>query len=248
MKKILFAFIIFMLPIFAYADTCSVKVDNQSVDDRELTCDYEEGEQTITTYETTSSKTVLDNDVCTVKCTESLVFSIDPMKKVLAGTSFNYPLYVSGERKCVATYDYVSYETTIKKLIAEYNALSGAAKTTKGNELVNYYDQKKKCDEFIVADSDNENVYKVDGTVKLAVQTSSSTENINYTYRNISDYSTTSNVDDVKYTACNYNEVTKSCDGDITTISSWTETARIFGKYTMPNVYVERYTGEVKSA
>ena len=242
MKKITFAFILFILPIFVFADTCSVKVDTQTNNDRELTCDLIDGEQTLTTYETSSSKTVLDNDVCTVKCTESLVFSIDPMKKVLAGTSFNYPLYVSGERKCTATYDYVSYETTIKALVTEYEALSGVAKTTKGNEIVNYYDQKKSCDEFVVKDSDYQNVYKLGGDVSLKVQTSTSTDTLNYKYRDISDYYSTSNIDDVKYTACGFNEATKTCDGATRTISSWNETAKIFGKYTMPNVFVEKYT------
>lgn len=243
MKKFLLIIILFIFPIFVMAEECTVINDAQTTDDRTLSCDSEE--ETVTTFETSKEETVIDNGVCTIECTESLIFSIDPIKKVLSGTSFNYPLYVSGERKCTATYDYETYETTISKLVSEYESLSGSAKTTKGNEIVNYYNLKKECDEFTVKDSDYENKYTVDGTVTLKVEKSVGTDNINYSYRDISEYYSNFNTDDVKYTSCEFDEATKTCTGGSTTISSWTETARIFGKYTMPNVYVERYTGDI---
>lgn len=245
MKKILLVVTIFFLPIFVYAGTCSVITDTQTTDDRSLTCD--KTSQKITKYNS-SEETVLSNGVCQVKCTESLAFSVDPIKKVLAGTSFNYPLYVSGERKCTAVYDYVSYETTIRKLVDEYAVLTGDAKITKGNELVNYYNKKKECDEFAVADSDYENKYTMKGTVSLKVQTSTKTDTLNYKYRSISDYSSNLNKDEIRYYACDYNEASRTCNESMRTIYTWTETARIFGKYTMPYLYLEKYTGEVKSA
>ncbi len=248
MKKIIFALFLTLLPFFVYAAECPTIIDTQTNDDRELTCDYKDKNITITTFSTTSEKTVLTNDVCSVKCNESVVFSIDPIKKVLAGTSFNYPLYVSGERKCVATYDYVKYETTIRNLVNEYASLTGEAKATKGNELSNYYEQKKKCDEFHVVGSDYQSVYKMNANVKLNVQTSKSTQTLNYQYKSLSNYFSESNTQETRYLSCNYDENTKTCNDTMLTTLSWKENARIYGKYTMPTVYVEKYTGEVKNA
>ncbi len=244
MKKVLVLFILLLLPMFVYADSCSVKEDTQTNNDRTVTCDGKL--RTTTKYSSSKEETVLDNGVCTIKCTENLIFSIDPIKKVLSGTSFNYPLYVSGERKCTASYNYVTYETTIRKLVSEYESLSGDAKTTKGNELVNYYNKKKECDEFAVDGSDYEKKYTMKGTATLKVATSTKVDTLNYSYKKISDYSSVLDKDEIKYSACNYNEAGKNCNESDRTINAWTETARIFGKYTMPNTYVERYTGEVK--
>lgn len=245
MKKIVIAFILFLLPMFVYADSCSLKEDTQTSLNRTVTCDSTL--RTTTKYSTSKEETVLSNGICTVKCSEDLIFSIDPIKKVLSGTSFNYPLYVSGERKCKATYDYATYETTITTLTDEYATLTGDAKTTKGNEIVNYYNKKKECDEFATSGSDYEKKYTIKGNVSLKLSTSTKENTINYLYKNVSDYNSNFNKDEIRYYACDYNEVTKTCNGSMRTISSWTETARIFGKYTMPNTYLERYTGEIKS-
>lgn len=246
MKKKLFAALLLLLPITIYADTtCPVVTDATTTDSRNLTCDATM--QTVTSYKTTKEETVLDNDVCTIKCTENLIFSFDPIKKVLAGTSFNYPLYVSGERKCTATYKYEAYETAIYKLVGEYASLTGDAKTTKGNELTNYYDKRKACDEFTKEGSDYQNKYKINANVTLDVETSTVVNKIKYIYNEISDYSSKVEEDTVRYYACDYDEVTRKCKESMRTLNTWTETARIFGKYTMPNTYVERYTGEVKN-
>lgn len=245
MKKLIL-FLLLFLPFMVYAEVCSVIEDTQTASDRTLTCDA--NSTTVTTFSTKSSETVLDNGVCQIKCTEELILSIDPMKKVLAGTSFNYPLYVSGERKCTATYDYTTYETNIRKLVNEYSSLTGDAKTTKGNELVNYYTKKKECDEFTKEDSDYQKKYSMNGKVTLDVETSTSVDKLVYSYKNISDYNSQVNTDEIRYYACDYNENIRKCNESMRTISTWTETARIFGKYTMPNSYLERYTGEVKSS
>ena len=41
--------------------------------------------------------------------------------------------------------------------------------------------------------------------------------------------------------------LTKLNSNNIKTINEWTETARIFGKYTMKDTYIEKYTGEIKT-
>jgi hypothetical protein len=245
MKKVLVLFVFLLLPVFVYADSCSIKEDTQTDINRTVTCDSKL--KTTTKYSSSKEETVLNNGVCTIKCTENLIFSIDPIKKVLSGTSFNYPLYVSGERKCTAVYDYTTYETTISKLVADYASLSGAAKTSKGNELSNYYGKKKECDEFAVDGSTYEKKYTMKANVSLKVATSTKVDNLNYSYKNISDYNSVLDKDEIKYYACNYNEADKTCSGSDRTLNGWIETARIFGKYTMPNTYIERYTGEVKT-
>jgi len=244
MKKIVALLIFLLLPVFVYADSCSTIEDTQTNLNRTVTCDSKL--KTTTKFSSSKEETVLSNGVCTIKCSENLIFSIDPIKKVLSGTSFNYPLYVSGERKCTASYDYVAYETNIRNLVKDYASFTGAAKTTKGNELVTYYNKKKECDEFTVNDSDYEKKYTMKGSVQLKLATSTKVDTVNYSYKNISDYNSVFNKDEIKYYACNYNEKDKICNESDRAISAWTETARVFGKYTMPNVYVERYTGAVK--
>lgn len=245
MKKKIILLIILLTPFFVYADTCSVIEDKQTTLDRTITCD--KTSETATSFKTTKDEKIFSNDVCEISCSEEIIFSVDSIKKVLAGTSFNYPLYVSGKRVCNATYKYVEYETTIKRLVSEYASLTGTSKITKGNELTNYYAKKKACDEFTKEDSNYFNKYKVDGKVSLKVETSLKTENIAYSYKNISDYSSKVENDEAIYSACNYDENSRTCKNNDRALSSWTETARIFGKYTMPNTYVEKYTGEIKS-
>lgn len=244
MKKLLI-FLIALFPLFVYAEnTCNVITNKDEENNRELTCDS--ALQTTTAYKTSEDKVVLKNEVCEIKCSENIVLSFDPIKKVLAGTSFNYPLYVSGERKCSATYDYKTYEETIKKLVNEYATLTGTEKTTKGNEITNYYEKKIACDEFTKSGSDYGNTYKVGGNVSLNVETSTIVDKINYNYKDISKYSSKVDTDKVNYASCNFNENTKKCEGGDDTLVGWNETARVFGKYTMADTYVEKYTGEVK--
>lgn len=245
MKKILFVFM--MLPVFVFADTCSTVLDNQTTDTRTITCDM--NERTTSLYKTNKEEVVLSNSVCKITCSEEILVSIDPVKKVLAGTSFNYPLYTSGERKCTAVYDYKSYETKIKSLVNEYQNLTGNAKTTKGNEITNYYTQKKECDEFVMKDGEYKNKYEFSGDVELKLETSERVLTVPYKFNEIDEYeSIVINDDAPYYNACNYNETTRKCDGEDSTLAGWTETARIFGKYTMNDTYLEKYTGEVKTS
>lgn len=244
MKKIILT-ILLLIPVLANAETCEIVKDNQTNNDRNLVCDL--NNRTTTKFETTNPIKVLENSVCTVTCTENIVLSIDPVKKVLAGMSFNYPLYISGERKCKAVYNYNEYETKIKRLVNEYASLTGTAKQTKANEITNYYAEKKSCDEFSKEGSTFNNKYEYNGDVLLKVETSTKVVDVPYVYKEISDYDSISILDEVNYyNACKYNETSKTCAGSNKTIAGWTETVRTYGKYTMKDVYLEDYTGEIK--
>lgn len=187
-----------------------------------------------------------NNSVCKITCTEEVVFSVDPIKKVLAGTSFNYPLYISGRRKCSATYNYVEYETKISRLVNEYNSLTGTAKATKANEIANYYHQKKLCDNFKVNGNELQNRYSFNGNVSLKIETSTSEVNVPYVFKEKS-YDNVVIVDEVEYDSCNYNENSRKCSRSNKTVAGWSETSTIYGKYTMNDVFLEKYTGEVKN-
>lgn len=235
-----------LMPVVVFGSTCEVVKDTQTSVNRGLTCDAEK--RTTTTFRTTNEQTVLQNSVCTITCTENVVFSVDPIKKVLAGTSFNYPLYASGERKCKATYNYSSYEEKIKKLVSEYATLTGTAKATKANEITNYYAQKKACDEFTKDGSELQNKYSYDGNVTLKIETSTSEVTVPYEFVETQEYSSEVILDEINYSfACNFNETGKTCSNSDKTINGWTETARIFGKYTMKDTYIEKYSGDIKN-
>jgi len=243
MKKILV--MMMLLPIFVSAETCNTVIDKQTTSNRNLVCDA--NNKTTTSFKTNKEEVVLNNSVCSITCTEEILFSIDPIKKVLAGTSFSYPLYASGERKCTATYNYNDYETKIKRLVNEYASLTGTAKTTKGNEITNYYAQRKACDEFVKKEGVYKNKYEFNGDVELKVETSEGGVTIPYKFVNIDEYSSEVLSDSTPYyNACNFNETSKECAGGDETTAGWTEYARIYGKYTMNDTYIEKYTGEIK--
>ena len=245
MKK--FLFILMLMPVVVFGSTCTVNKDTQTGNDRNLVCDAVN--RTTTTFRTTDEKTVLSNSVCTIKCTEDIVLSIEPIKKVLAGTSFNYPLYASGERKCKAVYHYDTYEAKIRKLVDEYATLTGDAKATKGNEITNYYAEKKACDEFTKEGSELQHKYSYDEyDVSLKVETSINEVTIPYVFVETEEYDSKVIMDEINYRgSCEFNEVGKTCSNGIKTINGWTETVRIFGKYTMKDTYIEKYTGEIKA-
>lgn len=248
-KKILF--ITLLLPFCVFAVECPVVNNTSTLNNRSITCSI--NNVTTTSFETSNSVTVLDNSVCTIKCTEKLLLSIEPLKKVLSGMSFSYPLYVSGERKCTATYKFngsvSSYESNIKTLVNEYNNLSGTAKNNKRLEIENLYNDKLNCDNFTnYNNSEYEKYkYKFNGDVSLEIEKSDSTDRLQYTYRELSEYESNVNGNVINYDACNLNINSVSCTGGSTTIQSWTEVARLFGKYTMNNSYVEDYTGKVSN-
>ena len=247
MKKKLLLFVLLLMPLMVNAaDVCDVANDNQTSNNRTLTCSPTQ--ISTTKFKSTKEKEVLKNDVCTITCTEDIAFSIKPTQKVLAGMSFSYPLYSSGVRKCTAKYNYKNYEDRMQKLVDEYKALTNTtAKNNKVKELDALYEQKARCDGYAEAGNEYESKYSFNGEANLKVETSTNVENVTYEYKDIDEYYTNVVKDNINYYSCGYNSSTKNCDGAQKTINGWTSTSRVYGKYTMKEVFIEKYTGEIKT-
>ena len=246
-KKILLLFVLLLMPLMVSAlDVCDVASDNQTSNNRTLTCSPTQ--ISTTKFKSTKEKEVLKNDVCTITCTEDIAFSIKPTQKVLAGMSFSYPLYSSGVRKCTAKYNYKNYEDKMQKLVDEYKTLTDTtAKNNKLKELDALYEQKARCDGYAEAGNEYESKYSFNGEANLKVETSTNVENVTYEYKDIDEYYTNVVKDNINYYSCGYNSSTKNCDGAQTTTNGWTSTSRVYGKYTMKEVFIEKYTGEIKT-
>ena len=247
MKKKILLFALLLIPLMVNAlDVCDVASDNQTSNNRTLTCSPTQ--ISTTKFKSTKEKEVLKNDVCTITCTEDIAFSIKPTQKVLAGMSFSYPLYSSGVRKCTAKYNYKNYEDRMQKLVDEYKALTNTtAKNNKVKELDALYEQKARCDGYAEAGNEYESKYSFNGEANLKVETSTNVENVTYEYKDIDEYYTNVVKDNINYYSCGYNSSTKNCDGAQKTINGWTSTSRVYGKYTMKEVFIEKYTGEIKT-
>ena len=247
MKKKLLLFVLLLMPLMVNAlDVCDVASDNQTSNNRTLTCSPTQ--ISTTKFKSTKEKEVLKNDVCTITCTEDIAFSIKPTQKVLAGMSFSYPLYSSGVRKCTAKYNYKNYEDRMQKLVDEYKALTDTtAKNNKVKELDVLYEQKARCDGYAEAGNEYESKYSFNGEANLKVETSTNVENVTYEYKDIDEYYTNVVKDNINYYSCGYNSSTKNCDGAQRTTNGWTSTSRVYGKYTMKEVFIEKYTGEIKT-
>lgn len=247
MKKKILLFVLLLMPLMVNAlDVCDVASDNQTSNNRTLTCSPTQ--ISTTKFKSTKEKEVLKNDVCTITCTEDIAFSIKPTQKVLAGMSFSYPLYSSGVRKCTAKYNYKNYEDRMQKLVDEYKTLTDTtAKNNKAKELDALYEQKARCDGYAEAGNEYESKYSFNGEANLKVETSTNVENVTYEYKDIDEYYTNVVKDNINYYSCGYNSSTKNCDGAQKTINGWTSTSRVYGKYTMKEVFIEKYTGEIKT-
>lgn len=247
MKKKLLLFVLLLMPLMVNAlDVCDVASDNQTSNNRTLTCSPTQ--ISTTKFKSTKEKEVLKNDVCTITCTEDIVFSIKPTQKVLAGMSFSYPLYSSGVRKCTAKYNYKNYEDRMQKLVDEYKILTDTtAKNNKVKELDALYEQKARCDGYAEAGNEYESKYSFNGEANLKVETSTNVENVTYEYKDIDEYYTNVVKDNINYYSCGYNSSTKNCDGAQRTTNGWVSTSRVYGKYTMKEVFIEKYTGEIKT-
>ena len=246
-KKKILLFALLLMPLMVSAlDVCDVASDNQTSNNRTLTCSPTQ--ISTTKFKSTKEKEVLKNDVCTITCTEDIAFSIKPTQKVLAGMSFSYPLYSSGVRKCTAKYNYKNYEDKMQKLVDEYKTLTDTtAKNNKVKELDALYEQKARCDGYAEAGNEYESKYSFNGEANLKVETSTNVENVTYEYKDIDEYYTNVVKDNINYYSCGYNSSTKNCDGAQRTTNGWTSTSRVYGKYTMKEVFIEKYTGEIKT-
>ena len=212
MKKKLLLFALLLMPLMVNAlDVCDVASDNQTSNNRTLTCSPTQ--ISTTKFKSTKEKEVLKNDVCTITCTEDIAFSIKPTQKVLAGMSFSYPLYSSGVRKCTAKYNYKNYEDKMQKLVDEYKNLTDTtAKNNKAKELDALYEQKARCDGYAEAGNEYESKYSFNGEANLKVETSTNVENVTYEYKDIDEYYTNVVKDNINYYSCGYNSSTKNCN------------------------------------
>lgn len=125
-NKVLILMIMLIMPVMVLGATCDLVNDNQNNNNREITCDKEKS--TSTQFKTMEDVVVLNNSVCKVTCNEHLAILVDPIKKVLAGTSFSYPMYTSGERECRAIYEYESYSDRMRALAKEWRVADNNSK------------------------------------------------------------------------------------------------------------------------
>ena len=240
-KKILVIVAFLMVPIVTFGMTCDPKKDDNPSNNKTITCDSEKS--TVTQY-SSGDITVVNNSVCRIVCSEDLMLAVDPEKHVLAGTSFSYPLYVSGQRKCKATYKKgsrgdISYETNIRNYIAQGNRPAA----------LNLYNEKKACDNFTV-----NKAYELNNAlVSLNIVTSKGNITKPYKYVNMMDVNETPVVikDEIAYDACNYipDSSVGSCNenGPEKSLVGWTEIVSARGKYTMEDTYLKDFTGEVET-
>lgn len=255
MRKILN--IIFTVSIFSiltvtvYAAECTAPInDDQTSNDRTLTCDSKIQTTTRYKYPESGDVEVFNNGLCSIKCSEDLLLAIDPKRNVRAGMGFNYPLYVSGVRSCSATYDYQAFDNNLRKLVGERDSLTGDAKTTKENEIRNELDKLDSCESWgnysSPVDKTKYQKYSMNPNVTLDVETSQKVDHITYTFKQ-SNYNSTYTEDTTTYSSCDLKDnEANACTENTNTVTGWSETARLDGKYTIPDRYIEKYTGEVK--
>lgn len=184
---------------------------------------------------------VVDNQVCEITCGENYIFSIDPEVKVLAGTGFRYPIYVSASRTCKATFKMTSDNST-----TYLEATGKSLANSSSKALSNLIQDRNTCMTYA-----EDNKYILKGTINMKAGSSAELEanekfgNVEYVYEDISEPTTV--VDEVTmYTpnACNINDK-GVCSGDNDIVSEWISDTRLFGKFTKSHTYLKRYTGEV---
>jgi hypothetical protein len=247
------------------ADTCSLVKDTQVSNNRILTCDATSQTTTRFTYPKNNDVEVFKNDLCTITCKEDILFAVDPAKDVRAGMGFNYPLYMSAERTCTAVYDFESFDTNLRTLVSQRDlyAKGSAEYRNKSNEISNQLQIKKECDTW--GDIEEETPigkYEMDPTISLKIETSESEINMPYVFKGFVTkdgeveetekeeeyYNRVFETEIDPYSSCDLKDIaTSSCTENKETISGWTEIARIDGKYTMKETFVELYTGKITS-
>ncbi|MDD2625662.1 MAG: hypothetical protein PHR55_02780 [Bacilli bacterium] len=248
LKTFIFTLIMFIGITLVNADpACEPIENNNNADNRVLTCDLEKTSTTKFEYPVGAGNqaTLFENDYCVVACKEYIAFSIPSVRRVYAGMLFGYPLNVSAERSCRATYkDYVQFDTLFRQKIDTYNngGLGALAKATLENEIYNMSNQKEDCDSW------SKNIvskYEIDPSVSLTIQTSTGDKIENYVYEESQPYSSIMTYDDTTYASCTLLDTPKfSCRNEKTNIG-WTELARINGRYTIKEKEIELYYGKV---
>lgn len=232
-KKTLFGIIILMMGIIAV---------NGSTIDRTLTCDATN--QTFDKFNTKNQK-AFENSVCTITCSEELFYGYDPIKNVLAGRGFSYPLYLSGQKQCNAKYNYVSYYTRIQNLVNSRDGSSGSQKQDYILQINKLKKEKQDCDDYYKEGNDGE--YKIDASVKLEVQNSSKIDIVDYKYYEIDKFETVYEESNATYKGCKLQNGSSSCDYTTKVVSEWDAIDRNDGVYTIGERYIEAYTGNIKT-
>lgn len=231
-KKILFGILLIFIGV--------LKVQAVTINET-MTCDAED--QTVDRFSYPETK-VFENSLCTIKCSEELIYAVDPIKRVLAGMGFSYPLYVSGEKKCTATYDYNSFYTNLQNLVNSRDDTSDPSlKQNYINQITNKLSEKQECDDYYKKDNDGE--YIIDADVTLTVETSGAADIVDYEYFEIGEYEIVETIEEVPYSACELDNGTDSCTYSTKTVSKWESIDRNDGVYTIGEMYIEAYTGNI---
>ena len=219
-------------------------IDNQTTNDRVLECDSTA--QTVTRFKypkVGDDEEIFSNNLCTIRCNESIITAIDPIKNVRAGMGFNYPLYIAAERNCVAEYDYVTYYTDLKDLVSrrDAEAVGSAAYNNLVNQISNMMQEKTTCDLF----NEEDGKYELNPTISLDVETSEGVDNVTYTYLETSEYEPNLIEEKAPYDTCELTAPTAACTTETEATSGWTNISRYDGMYVMANRFIELYTGKV---
>lgn len=251
-KGIFLISMFFMFGFFVNADECPVENDDSKELDRIMLCSAEKYLTTRYIYPEVGQVEVFKNDLCSIKCSENVLFLVDKAKNVRAGMGFSFPLFASGQRTCNATYNYKEFDENLRKLVADRDAASGDARETIVNEISNQIQIKDACDAWLGKVEEKGKEYPKYGfnnsglAVLLLVETSQGNTEIGYSFRQ-SGYESTVNEETTKYDSCDLKgDANGNCVTESDTTSSWTEISRVDGRFTMNDVYVEKYTGQVK--
>lgn len=243
LRKIIFSIIIMLVGLlYVQADECPMVINEETTNSRTITCNSQEPTLTTFSYPTAGTREVFKNDMCSIRCKEEVLYLIDSAKSIRAGMGFTFPLYVSGQRTCTATYNYEDYDKKLRDLITSRNdASSAAARLAVRNEISNHLLMKEDCDTW----KDNSGKYTMNPNINLRVQTSGADETISYEFKESSPYSSV--VMDVKEPGefCSVPNNNSDCTPVNEAISEWTEIARIDGSFVMTNRFIELYTGRI---
>lgn len=232
-RKIIFIVVLLMLGM--------IVVKGATID-RNLTCDATK--QVFDKF-TTKEKKAFENSVCTISCSEELFYGYDPIKNVLAGRGFSYPLYLSGQKQCNAKYKYASYYSRIQNLV---NLRDGTSNPTFKQDYINQINnlllEKQECDEYYKKDEAGE--YKINADVTFEVQNSSKTEIVDYVYYETNELEPVYEESAVPYRGCELQNGTSNCIYTTRVVSEWDSIDRNDGVYTVGERYIEAYTGNIK--
>lgn len=232
-KKILFGILLIFIGV--------LKVQAVTINET-MTCDAED--QTVDRFSYPETK-VFENSLCTIKCSEELIYAVDPIKNVLAGMGFNYPLYISGEKKCTASYNYNAYYNNLERLVGlRDGAADSTTKADYANQITNELLKKDACDNYYK--ENNEGEYKIDADITLTVGTSGAADVVDYEYFEIDEYEIVETIEEVPYSACELQNGYDSCTYSTKTISEWESIDRNDGVYTIGERYIEAYTGNIR--